>query len=88
MRHRLCGLPRAGVRDDSEGIANRSCRLGIFLECALHARVRLPYRRHVSLYLADLQALGKGSSPPGLGRMSVSDLPALNASLNALATVL
>jgi putative membrane protein len=63
--------------------------LGIFLECALHALIRFPYhRRNVALYLAHLPAFGTGADPAGLGWMSVSDLPAVNASLNALATVL
>src|SRR5512134_3567843 len=63
--------------------------MGILLERALHAPFRLRYRgRDVSLYLADLSSVGSGSSHSDLGRMSVSDLPAVNASLNALATVL
>jgi uncharacterized membrane protein YozB (DUF420 family) len=42
----------------------------------------------VPLHLANLSPLGSGISASDLGRMSVSDLPAVNASLNALATVL
>jgi putative membrane protein len=63
--------------------------VGILLERSLHAPFRVAYRgRHVPLHLADLPAFGAGSSSSDLGRMSVSDLPAVNASLNALATVL
>jgi putative membrane protein len=63
--------------------------MGIFVERDLHAPVRLPYyRRNVFLYLAYLSTPATDSSSPQLGRMSVSDLPGVNASLNALATIL
>jgi len=89
MRPGLRRLPRTGCRDAGEGIADCARRLGVFVERALHALLRAVNRRgHVALHLANLSATGSGSCSANLRRMSVSDLPALNASLNALATIL